>query len=736
MWKDYSWGYIKNNRASGISVMVAAFISALLLSLLCSLFYNFWKYDVERIRLEEGDWQARLTGVLEAEDITAIEAQENVEKVAVHEEVTDHGEVVLDIYLNSVSTIFTDMPRIAEAAGLPGEAITYHHSLLSMYLIRDPKDPAPRLVFPFFLAVLILACVSLIMIIHNSFAVSMNTRIHQFGIFSSIGATPRQIRTCLLQEAAALCAVPVAAGSLLGIWISMGILKLTNVIAGNVQGRHKAVWGYHPLALAVTAGASVLTVWISAWLPAGKLGRLTPLEAIRDSGELHLKKKKHSRILAFLFGVEGELAGNAWRAQRKALRTASVSLIFSFLAFTLMQCFFTLTVISQRMTYFEKYQDAWDMMITVKNTALDSFEDTEELQSISGVESCVVYQKATAGRIITEEELSDDVSAADWLPDAPEAYVTGLREGWLVNAPLVILDDTSFLMYCRQIGAKPRLDGAVILNRIRDASDPDFRNPVYVPYLKEDRTGSILCQSGDERSNAEIPVLFYTQNAPLLREEYATIDHYELVHFFPESLWRQVKEQIGGAEEDLYVRILADGNPSLEELTVLQKKAEQIIGQKYETEMENRIEDKIINDNMIHGMMLILGGFCVLLAVIGIACVFSNTLGAVRQRRRELARYLSVGLTPGGLKKMFFIEALVIAGRPVLITLPLTAVVAGLMLKMSYLEPMIFIREAPVIPILAFMLAIFGFVALAYYLGWRQVRRMSLADALRDDTLY
>lgn len=54
MWKDYSSGYIKNNRASGISIMAAAFISALLLSLLCSFFYNLWVYEIERLKEEEG----------------------------------------------------------------------------------------------------------------------------------------------------------------------------------------------------------------------------------------------------------------------------------------------------------------------------------------------------------------------------------------------------------------------------------------------------------------------------------------------------------------------------------------------------------------------------------------------------------------------------------------------------------------------------------------------------------
>ena len=52
MWKDYSIGFLKKNRASSVSVLVAALISALFLSLLCGLFYNFWKYEVESVVLE------------------------------------------------------------------------------------------------------------------------------------------------------------------------------------------------------------------------------------------------------------------------------------------------------------------------------------------------------------------------------------------------------------------------------------------------------------------------------------------------------------------------------------------------------------------------------------------------------------------------------------------------------------------------------------------------------------
>lgn len=736
MWKDYSWSYIKNNRASSISVMVAAFISALFLSLLCTLFYNFWKYDIERIEIEEGSWQARIEGELDNSVLDVVEKYPNIDKVIINKELSDGQNIVADLYFNDMRRILEDLPQIAELTGIDPEAITCHHSLLSMYLIRDPKDPAPRLVFPFFLAITGLACFSLIMIIHNSFAVSMNARIHQFGIFSSIGATPRQIRACLLQEAAALCAVPLLLGNVLGVLIGLGVMEMTNIIAGSdISGRHEAVGGYHPLVFVFTFAITILTVWISAWYPARKLSRLTPLEAIRNTGEIQLKKRKNSRVLAFFFGLEGELAGNSLKAQKKAWRTATLSLTFSFLAFTLMQCFFTLSGISTRMTYFERYQDVWDVMVTVKDTGIEAFHETEKLQEISGVRNLTVYQKAEAKRMITEEEVSEEFSGLGGFQNADADSVSTVDGGWLVNAPLVILDDASFLAYCRQIKAEPRLDGAVILNQIRDTSNPNFRDPDYYPYLEETINTTVLQQSEEEKMSAEIPVISYTQEVPALREEYGTTDYYELVHFLPASLWEQLKDTIKGVEEDSYIRVLAREGVTLEELKDLEKEVTGLIGNAYEIESENRIQDKIANDKMVDGMMLVLGGFCVLFAIIGIGNVFSNTLGFVRQRRREFARYMSVGLTPGGIKKMFCIEALVIAGRPVLVTLPLTVVLVAAMLKASYLEPMIFIKEAPFMPVIVFLLAIIGFVALAYYLGGRKILRHQLADALLDDTM-
>ncbi|MDO5418269.1 MAG: ABC transporter permease, partial [Lachnospiraceae bacterium] len=285
-----------------------------------------------------------------------------------------------------------------------------------------------------------------------------------------------------------------------------------------------------------------------------------------------------------------------------------------------------------------------------------------------------------------------------------------------------------------------------------DRVNSNFRYKEFVPLLKTGQTAIRLQnwepnpepnqQPGREsnqqpnlasvQQSVEIPVLACTENMPLLREEYAADG---LVQFLPASLWKQIAGTVGPAEPDVYIRALAEEGAGLMELEELEAELTAILGGDYDFEMENRIQEKLDNDRMLAGYRLIIGAFCILLAAIGIANVFSNTMGFLQQRKREFARYMSVGMTPGGMKKMFFIEALVIAGRPVLITLPVTALLAGLMIKASYLNPAEFLAQAPVLPIAFFALAVFGFVALAYVIGGRRILACSLTEALRDDTM-
>lgn len=728
MWKEYSKSYIKNNRASSISVMAAALISTLFLSFLCTLFYNFWADEVYRIKFLEGDWQGRIAGDIDESDLTVISQFANVEKAVINESLSKR-ETVVDITFWDARTIYQDLPQITERLGLEKDAAQYHSLLLSRYFIHDPEDEEPPLLMSFYAVLLLAVSASLILIIHNSFEISMNARIHQFGIFSSIGATPKQIRTCLLQEAAALCALPILLGGLLGIGLSYAVFRTMNLFTEHVVRQYTVEFQYHPAVFTVTFISAAATVLFSAWIPARKLSRMTPLEAIRNSGNLQMKRRKHSPLLSRMFGIEGELAGNALKAQKKALRISTISLLLSFLGFTVMLCFFTLSGISTRYTYFARYQDAWDVLATMEDTELADFSLTEEIKGIAGMESVVVYQKAEENCLIPTDWQSEELQALGGF-EAVAGKDIAIEEGYIsADAPIVIMDDESFMEYCSQLGAAQSLDGAVVLNRIWDSVHSEFREREYIPFVKENREVTTLM--GEGKNTVEIPILSYAQEPPVLREEYGD---YELVHFMPLSMWERIADQMKVPEQTTYIRILAEGEPDLGKLKALENAVEQLAGQTYDLIIENRIQNKMANDDIIDGMTLILGALCGLLAAIGIANVFSNTLGFLRQRKREFAQYLSIGLTPDQMQKMFFIEAFVIAGRPILITLPLTVAAVAFMITASHLDPMVFVREAPFLPILVFALVIIAFVGLAYYIGGKRILECDLNETLRNDT--
>ena len=84
---------------------------------------------------------------------------------------------------------------------------------------------------------------------------------------------------------------------------------------------------------------------------------------------------------------------------------------------------------------------------------------------------------------------------------------------------------------------------------------------------------------------------------------------------------------------------------------------------------------------------------------------------------------------------MFCIEAFVIAGKPLLVTLPLTVLFVQFAVTASYLDPMVFWAEAPILPISVFAAAIVFFVALAYYIGGKRLLRCDLNETLRNDAL-
>lgn len=720
MWKAYSKSYLKGNPVSARSIRIAVFMATLFLSLLIYMGYNLWKYEIERIEQEEGDWQGRIVGQISEEELAKIQNFAQVKKATLHSS-KDGQEKSIDLVFKDPKTIYTDLPWIVDQIHNDTISIQYHDLLLADYFIHDPDDPQPPLLLGFGLFLFLIVIGSLILIIRNAFEISQQARIHQFGILSSIGATPKQIRTVLIQEALALSTLPIFLGSLMGLLGSYGLIALINFYAKDVAGRHKAIFSCPIPLFGLTILLAFGTVLFSAWIPARKLSKMSPLEAIKNRHPLALKKKSHSWILAKLFGIEGEIAGQALKSQKKALRLSSLSLLLSFFSFSLMLCFTTLSNISTQFTYFERYQEVWDIMVTLPDF---SNSQIEKLRSLKDVERVTLYQKEEAISMIDEEEQSEELKKLGGFEN--------LSASNQVYVPLIELDDESFISYCTENGIEPNLEGIVLVNRIWDRFHSNFRDKIYIPFLNETSRSLSLSQNKENGQTLDLFISGYSQNVPKLREEY---ENYALVGIVPLSLKETYPSFFDGEEANSYVCIRAKKGISQEELNRLEEQVKAILGTDQEIKYENRIQEKQSNDRLMQGMVLIFSGFCVLLAIIGLSNLFVNTLGFLQQRKRELAQYISIGLTPKQVKKIFFIEAFVMAGKPIGITIGFTLLFIPLASRASYLDPAIFWSQAPIFPILLFAGAIFGLVGLAYFIGSKRLFQCDLNEILRDDTL-
>ena len=188
-------------------------------------------------------------------------------------------------------------------------------------------------------AVVMVASASLI---YTSFAISVTERMRQFGLLSGIGASRRQLRRSVLAEALVLGCVGIPLGLALGIAGTAATLSLT-------QGGFAAILGteigitlvVQPQVIALAALIALVTLLVSAYIPAARAGRVSTVDAIRQTrtvrerGLARLLRRWRgrggpgSRLSLALFGVSGLVAHRNLTRSSSRGRVVVVSLAVS-----------------------------------------------------------------------------------------------------------------------------------------------------------------------------------------------------------------------------------------------------------------------------------------------------------------------------------------------------------------------------------------------------------------------
>ncbi len=149
-------------------------------------------------------------------------------------------------------------------------------------------------------------------LIYTSFAISVTERTRQLGLLSGIGASKRQLRQSVLMEALILGVVGIPAGILLGIAGTAATLgAMSEEFSSMLETSGSVALTLDWRVLLLAAGLSLVTLLVSAFIPAVKASRASAVDAMRQASSVRIRAHRGrigGRVAQALFGVPGLVA--------------------------------------------------------------------------------------------------------------------------------------------------------------------------------------------------------------------------------------------------------------------------------------------------------------------------------------------------------------------------------------------------------------------------------------------
>lgn len=655
---------------------------------------------------------------------------------------------------------YEDIVEIARSVGYkPNEYGEYmirtNADLLAKYFVL-PSGQAGRFHIwqfsqPLMFAALALLVVGLfVIIISNAFAMSANARLRQLGMLQSIGASPKQIRRSVVMESLILSLIPIPLGVFFGWLLDYGVFAYISS-AEKLREVEDIRLTFGLPAAVPSVVLALLTVWLSASIPARRIGKMSPIEAIRQGGELNVKKWRKPWLAGKLLGIEGELSHSALRARKKSYRTAVISLTLSF---TLLNGFLHMISITELAdTLFRGevlHESEENISLRILDGNVMDPQTEEQIRSVPGVKSAMFVSDVSAALWVKEERQSDALTGIGGFSRIAGSGRYSLYEqngSYRLQTNLVALDDQSFAEYCKRIGADARVfydndtPRTIVVNQAEDDLHSNRREKVNIPFLKL-RLGERL--QLEEKTYAEdkgnysftAEVAYVTEEMPPIGDRY---NNFELVQIMPRSVYLGIIEHM---EEERAVRarqisipIVAESPELIERVTADLK---QVCDKWYgsgDYDLWNMIELKKTGEQSREMLELITLGISAFFALIGISNVFSTVSGNLRQRQKEFAVLRSVGISPRGTGRMLLLEAILFGLIPILFSIPVTVLIIWLFLGINMIYFYEYLPHMPVTAITIFAVLIVLSVILAYLSGGRKLRQGSIVEILKDETV-
>ena len=193
------------------------------------------------------------------------------------------------------------LKRIQEIAGEDTKLARNEMLLTVSQLSTDSSIGMMILFIEAFFTVFIMA--ASVILIYNVFNMSYAERTRYLGMLSSAGATGKQKRQSIYYECMVLLLPALPAGILLGMLIVKGAMQLlkprldsiVDIVRVGAAGDIPVTLSVDVRAICLIIGMSILTVMISALIPAVKVSRIGTAESARGNAGIATKKRFRTR---------------------------------------------------------------------------------------------------------------------------------------------------------------------------------------------------------------------------------------------------------------------------------------------------------------------------------------------------------------------------------------------------------------------------------------------------------
>lgn len=568
------------------------------------------------------------------------------------------------IKIPNIKDAYEKITSIAKDLGKTENDFEYNYRVLRLYAesMSQTFDKSMVVLLAFVVGLII---VSTIAVIYNAFNISVLERIAQFGLLRSVGATPKQIRGIVLKEAMILSIIGIPIGLFSGVFAMRIVLYIISLLKSDIPLFKDMKITISGTVFLISTITGLLTVFLSAIGPAKRAGKVSALEAVRNTGSFKkekFKKVRNSVFIRKILGVEGEIAYKNLRRNRKRFIITVFSMVISISLFITFSSFsnfmFKMGIVeSKEMGDFSIYGDINDK----------SEEIYTELKNIKDIKRVYKVEHNNGEALIEESRINKKmIEMAPYLFEKKKDNLIRIN-----NVQVSTIGDENFETLkgflkegTLDVNGLNKENGVLVINSTYAYNQKTDRNSLMegyklkvgdkIPYASYD-----LDKEGVEPVYKELTVVGVLEKG-ILDMEYNLNGSINIIttESVLENLLKTDDEDFDNAEAgryrtNMYIEMAEDGN--IESIrSYLDELEEATPGFHYidyaEYAKENRIASIIVS--------IFLYGFVAIITLISSINIINTISTNIILRTKEIAMIKAVGMTQSGIKRMVALESL------------------------------------------------------------------------------